>query len=384
MNQKVVAFADEFGNNSFDFQNQGSHFIIATVITKPEKIDSLREGINEIRKKHNFQSGEIKSSKVGPNHVRRKKILEDIAKLDISIYAVVFDKRKLSGQGFNYKKSFYKFLNNLLYKELFRTFPNLDLKVDEHGGNDFMREFKKYVDKDHLLSLFSDSDFSITNSKNSEFIQLADFIAGTLGYIYDELKKSEHSHTFQQILSPKISSINYFPKDFSFKEFKESNIDNSFDERIAELCFLRVQNFLDKHIGDSQQRADQINFLKLLLWLQRANPRNRYITSHEIFSHLNQNRYERIQEEYFRTKVVGNLRDNGVLIASGREGYKIPISAKDLDTFINHGKRIILPMVNRIKEARKAIKLATGNELDLLDRVEYLELRKMLDEIERD
>lgn len=382
MNQKIVAFADEFGNNSFDFQNQGSHFIIATVITKTENIDTLRTGVNDIRKKHNFQTGEIKSSKVGPNHIRRQKILEDIAKLDISIYAVVVDKRKLSGQGFNYKKSFYKFLNNLLYKELFRTFPKLDLHVDEHGSNDFMREFKKYVNKNHILRLFSDSDFSITNSKNNEFIQLADFIAGSLGYIYDELKKSEHSETFQNILSPRISSINCFPKEFSFKELKESNIDESFDERIAELCFLRVQDFLDKQTGDNQQKLDQINFLKLLIWLQRANPINRYITSSEIFRHLNQNRHEKIQEEYFRTKVVGNLRDKGILIASGREGYKIPISAKDLDTFINHGKSIILPMVNRIKEARNAIKLATGNELDLLDKAEYSELRRMLDEIE--
>jgi hypothetical protein len=380
MKQQITAFADEFGNNSFDFQTQGSHFIIATVITKTENLEKLRTEVNEIRRKHNFQTGEIKSSGVGPNHTRRKNILEDIAKLDISIYAVLVDKRKLSGEGFNYKKSFYKFLNNLLYKELYRTFPNLDLNVDEHGGNDFMREFKKYVEKHHLRTLFSGSDFNIQNSKLNEFIQLADFIAGTLGYIFDDLKKSEHSEEFFNIISPIISSLNHFPKELSFKEIEETNIDDAFDKRIAEVCFLRVQDFLDKETGSDQQKIDQINFLKLLLWLQRANPRNRYITTSEITSHLNQNRHEKIKEEYFRTKIVGNLRDKGVLIASGRQGYKIPTSSKDLDTFVNHGKRIILPMLNRIKEARQAIKLATGNELDLLDRIEYAELRKLLNE----
>lgn len=380
MKQPITAFADEFGNNSFDFQSQGSHFIIATVITKTENLNNLSSQLNEIRKKHNFQTGEIKSSGVGPNHTRRKNILEDIAKLDISIYAVLVDKRKLSGEGFNYKKSFYKFLNNLLYKELYRTFPNLDLNVDEHGGNDFMREFKKYVEKHHLRTLFSGSDFNIQNSKLNEFIQLADFVAGTLGYIFDDLKKSEHSEKFFDIISPIISSLNHFPKELSFKEFEETNIDETFDKRIAEVCFLRAQDFLDKETGSDQQKIDQINFLKLLLWFQRVNPRNRYITTSEITSHLNQNRHEKIQEEYFRTKIVGNLRDKGVLIASGRQGYKIPTSSKDLDTFINHGKRIILPMLNRIKEARQAIKIATGNELDLLDRIEYAELRKLLNE----
>jgi disulfide oxidoreductase YuzD len=233
MTQQITAFADEFGNNSFDFQTQGSHFIIATVITKTENLEKLREEIKDIRKKHNFQTGEIKSSGVGQNHSRRKRIIEDIAKLDISVYAVVVDKRKLSGEGFNYKKSFYKFLNNLLYKELFRTFPNLDLNVDEHGGNDFMR----------------------------------------------------------------------------------------------------VLNFLESEVGNDQQRIDQINFLKLLLWLHRANPKNRYITTKEIAGHLNQSLPEKIQEEYFRTKVVGNLRDKGVLIASGRQGYKIPTCAGEFLLF---------------------------------------------------
>jgi hypothetical protein len=88
----------------------------------------------------------------------------------------------------------------------------------------------------------------------------------------------------------------------------------------------------------------------------------------------------KIQDEYFRTKVVGSLRDKGILIASGRQGYKIPTSAKDLDNFVNHGKRIILPMLNRIKEARQAIKLATMNELDLLERPEYIDLKKLIEE----
>jgi hypothetical protein len=379
MLQNVNAFADEFGNNSFDFKAQGSHFIVATVISKTNNLDSLRAGIDEIRRKHNFQAGEIKSSGVGPNHSRRKRILEDIAKLEISVYAVIVDKRDLSGKGFDYKKSFYKFINNLLYKELFRTFPKLDLTVDEHGSNDFMREFKKYVEKNHLRTLFSGSEFNIQNSKLSEFIQVADFVAGTLGYIHDETKKSEHSKDFEKLLSPIISSLSFFPREFSFSDFEESNIDEGFDAQIAQVCFLRVKKFLDTETGADQQKSDQINFLKLLLWLQRANVRNKYISTNEIFGHLNQSRNERLKEEYFRTKVVGNLRDRGILIASSRDGYKIPTSLKDLDSFIKHGKRIILPMLNRIREARDIIKLATGNDLDLLQNEEYKELKRFFD-----
>ena len=123
----ITAFADESGNNSFKFNTQGSHFIVATVICNSEKVQDLEKQVDIIRQNNNFQTGEIKSSGIAGNHKRRIKILNDIIKLDISVYAVIVDKRELKGQGFNYKKSFYKYLNNLLYKELFRTFPQLDL-----------------------------------------------------------------------------------------------------------------------------------------------------------------------------------------------------------------------------------------------------------------
>lgn len=131
--KKVIAFADEFGNNSFDFDKQGSHFIIASIIINEDDINEIYVQLEAIRKKF-FQSGEIKSSKVKDNHKRRILILRELNKVNFSVYAVIIDKRKLFGEGFKYKQSFHKYLNGILYKELYRTFPQLELKVDEHGG----------------------------------------------------------------------------------------------------------------------------------------------------------------------------------------------------------------------------------------------------------
>ena len=379
MEENLIAFADESGNNSFNFKEQGSHFVVATVIIKKGNLEKVKLGIDEIRRKHKFQTGEIKSSGVAGNHKRRIAILQDLVKLDIFVYAVIVDKTKLSGKGFEFKKSFYKYLNNLLYRELFRTFPEIDLYVDEHGANDYMLEFKKYVEKNHPKNLFYGYEFNVLDSKKSEFIQLADFIAGTLNYIYDENKKSEYSKEFEDLLIPIISGITFFPRDYSLDEHIETNIDEEFDKKIAELSYVRAIDFIEKEKMDSQQKIDQANFLKLLLLLQRVYPKNKYTTTNELMRHMNQGREEYLKEKYFRTKVVGNLRDRGILIASSRTGYKIPTTERDLNSFINHGKRIILPMLNRINEARKAIKLATGNDVDILKKPEFDELKKLLD-----
>ena len=375
-----LAFADEFGTNSFNFK-EGTHFIVSAVIFERKNMSTIAEGIANIRKKHKFQTGEIKSSKVGSNHTRRIAVLRDIVNLDISIFAVVVNKQELSGEGFNFKKSFYKFLNNLLYKELYRTYPRLELHVDEMGANDYMREFKKYVNKHHPPTLFYRSEFSISDSKNDIYIQLADFIVGTLGYIYDETKKSESSQEFLNILEPNISKIEAFPKRFGYTEFKDIEDENLYyDPEIAKLCYLRVTKFLDdKFTSDSQLRQDQTQFLNLLLLLQGINHKNKFILTKDILYYLNEGRSKKLNEEYFRTKVIGGLRDQGILIASSNAGYKIPTCASDLNKFVNHGKRIILPMLSRIENARDIVKMATLDAVDILDRNEFRELKEIID-----
>ncbi|RRA95167.1 DUF3800 domain-containing protein [Paenimyroides viscosum] len=77
----ILGFADESGNNSFEFETQGSHFIVASILVKSEEqLGKLENDLEIIRKRH-FQTGEIKSSKVSDNITRRKKILNEILEL---------------------------------------------------------------------------------------------------------------------------------------------------------------------------------------------------------------------------------------------------------------------------------------------------------------
>jgi hypothetical protein len=379
--KKVVAFTDEFGNNSFDFSKEGvsTHFIIASVIINASEIDTVNAGLEKIRQKF-FQTGEMKSQKIGTNHKRRETLLQELIKLNFSIYAVVVDKRELYGEGFKYKQSFYKYLNGILYKELYRTFPQLELRVDEHGGNDFLRSFKKYVETNHIRTLFTGSDFNIAKSQNELGIQLADITAGTLGYIFDETKKGGHSTTFQNFLNDKIISINQFPKNYEVTQFEEKDIyaQSEYDENIAKLSLQRIFDFLDTANGNSQDKIDAINFLKLLIRYHESSHQKKYTTATEFKRHLNVNRCQNIGNEPF-TNLIGKLRDKGVLIASSRDGYKIPTTVAEIKKYIRHGNNIVFPLLRRIEECRNAIKLATNNSLDILDDTEFNKLKVLLD-----
>ena len=109
----VYAFTDEYGAFGWDIDNPSvsTHFIITAIIVKESDLDIFAQKAEAIRKKH-FQTGEIKSSKIGKDHKRRLRILTDLQDVPFKIFSVCIDKKKcienMSMKGLQYKKSFYK------------------------------------------------------------------------------------------------------------------------------------------------------------------------------------------------------------------------------------------------------------------------------------
>jgi hypothetical protein len=71
-------------------------------------------------------------------------------------------------------------------------------------------------------------------------------------------------------------------------------------------------------------------------------------------------------------QIIAKLRDKAVLIASSPFGYKIPSSWNDIDYYVGHSQTVILPMVNRLRHARRKIKLATEGEYDIVESRPFL------------
>lgn len=134
--ERVYAFTDEYGAFGWDIDNPSvsTHFIITAVIVKESDLSVFTQKTDELRRKH-FQTGEIKSSKVGKNNDRRLQILSDLQDIPFSFFSVCIDKKKcmenMNAKGLQYKKTFYKFMNNIVHKELRRAFEKITVVADE-------------------------------------------------------------------------------------------------------------------------------------------------------------------------------------------------------------------------------------------------------------
>lgn len=383
--RRVYAFIDESGAFGWDLENPNvsTAMIIAAVLVEDSDRDDLERKLEEIRKKH-FQSGEMKSSKIGSDHHRRIKILSELQLLPFSTLVVVIDKNNLKdNKGLHYKTIFYKFCNNIAHKRLRRVFPYLTIVADEIGTNEYMQSFMKYVENQQSeFVLFGEADFQFSRSKNNVFIQLADLIAGSLAYDFDQHKHQEGIPPYRKILKSKISCIDIYPKHYSSYSF-DSSLTNDFDKEISELCFNLATAFIHKYEDSPDEiRLGQIKVLDFLLFRLMNDDPNAYIPTHLLRRQLVGTNYSDCSTQTFRTKIIGGLRDSDVIISgsSSRKGYKIPTKESELYDFINHGTAIIMPMLARLKKCRDIVSLKTSNKLDLFNHTEYTSLQKFFDD----
>lgn len=376
-----IAFLDEWGNNGLDFTRKqvSTHFIIAALTLPKEKREDAENVVEAVRKQF-FQTGPIKSSKVGDDTKRRRAVLSALVEAPFQIFALVVDKRQLIGEGLRYKGSFYKFLHGLADRDLYRTFPNLELVADMHGSETFMDGFVKYVQANHISNLFNQASFGFVNDKGSVLVQAADFIAGTLARCYDETVISDQRQSFIEILRPKLLTLKFWPDVFAPSLVKTTLDQTQYNPVLADLSVNLAQDFVHRKLSSrSPQDVDQHTCLSYLLFHFRHIDPTRYISSRELIRHIESRRNATVTLHYFQTKVIAPLRDAGVLIASSTKGYKLPASERDLYDFVNHSNTIIQPLLSRINKCRDQIRLATDGGIDILDRAEYDNLRRMID-----
>ena len=164
--------------------------------------------------------------------------------------------------------------------------------------------------------------------------------------------------------------------------FWRTAIADDYDEDIAKLCFAQAVKFVEHNSdSDDSEVQAQVAVVKYLLFRFMNNDTRGYIYTYELKKQLANTDLHNISDSTFRMRVIGKLRDKGVILASSQKGYKIPSKQSELYDFINHDAKIVIPMLARLKRCRDLIKLGTVNGLDLLDHPEYAQLQAYFDSL---
>lgn len=385
---KMFAYLDECGAYGFNFStnSNSTKFIVVAVLVKETNVETIKVALSKIREEE-FSGKEIKSNGIKGKHERRTKILNRVLHLPFNIFALVIDKRNLFAESGIYKskKTFYKFINQLVYKELRASYQSLRIITDKIGENEFADEFTKYVKENRQpISLFDEEEFDVIDSKLENAVQLADLIAGTLSYVYEENKnKSVPANIdYKKMLDKKLLNIKFFPQSYDENLFEHLDGDDNYNKEIALIAYRKAVEFIkDNDSSNDEDISRQVFTLNYLLFRFKYNNLRRYIPTKELMSALNRSGYSQMSEQAFRNKVFGRLRDKGVIISSSPKGYKLPSTEKEICDYYQHVNSVVLPMIHRLQICNDLLRVSSTDSVDYLQKGEFKGLQTIVNAI---
>ena len=357
------------------------YFIVCAVIIDADNYQSLSEKVEELRHKY-FQTGEIKSSKVRDrdDHKRRIKILNAILELNFKFFAIAVHKDALRRDGgFQHKRSFLKFINGLLYQQLFENYPVIKVYADEHGGDEFKESFRKYIETNHKPDLFWESEIHLVSSQNNILVQLSDFLVGTLAKIYENKSNPALEEAYRLLLKQKALDVKEWPTKYQ-TYFTPDQTSKEYDRFIHSHALSKAEIFLEKNSNNKDDEARlQVCVLNHLVFQSRLSTNKEYISTKSLLAHLENCGFRNVSEQAIRSTVISKLRDKDVIIASCNKGYKIPRCYEDLFDFVERVNSLVLPLLERLNKARNSYLIASKDDVDLLKGPNYPEIVDFLD-----
>ncbi len=371
-----ISYIDESGTPSLEteIESVGPYFIVSAVIIDSNDEKEITDIVSYVRHKE-FSDNEIKSSNIGKDLDRRKRVLKAILKGQFSTHTICIDKRRIDkNSGLIYKRPFLKYVNGLLYRKLLKSFTSLKVFFDEHGSKEFQDSFVRYIDEYHKTSLFNTSEIIPAKSHEVPGIQIADLFAGSMFHFI-----KNRDEEIWNLLKEKSICIDIWPPER--KLFHSTNkADSSYDQVIEDYCLKQAEIYLEN--SNNEENPDEKvrdSVVEYLLFRHLSSDNNDFVYTKEIMEKVLDQSYE-MSEQLFRSKIIGKLRDSEVIIASSPKGLKIPSSIDDLSGFVEESMKKIIPMLKRINSARKQIKYVTMGKLDIVGN--YDTERKILDSFE--
>lgn len=365
------AFIDECGSFGFDFCKEGvsTHYVVCAVIVNNKDIGGIEQKIEEIQR-NKFGGSEMKSSSISDNHHRRINILTELLMLDFSLIILIADKQAFHENSplTNYKGTFVKYLHRLLYDSMYCAYPKLKIVEDEYGTSEFQKGYRQYIRNNRpALNLFDDYDFDYVDSKNSNIVQIADIIAGSVMQHIIDTNAPDALKLFQS----RIRDVIRFPKVFTPKSEKMGD-DSYYDAQIYNLAHKRALNYIEQNRNDlSEEVRLRSLFLRLLLFSAENFGESQYIYAGKIVQELSDLSETKVTRDFLYRRIVAKLRDEDVLIASSSHGYKIPTCTEDIRTYIAQTDTVVSPMLARIGKCRSLIFKETDGKLDILNAAEF-------------
>lgn len=208
----MLVFIDESGDSGFKFDEGSSDIftIVLVVFNENEEAELCDQRIQLLKHELWWLENSEFHFKRNADKVR-KQFFEAVAPYNFYYYGFVLNKRKLYGEGFQNKESFYKCIGWYIFENAKEKLDDAKIIIDKNGNNDFRNSLAKYLKTKMNGSVKRIKEVKMQESHKNNLLQLADYVASWLNRFYNIGKeRSEYEHIKK--ISSKEIYVQEWPK----------------------------------------------------------------------------------------------------------------------------------------------------------------------------
>lgn len=210
----MLVFVDESGDAGLKLSQGSSRYFTVTLVAFEDDDEACAADTRISLLKRELGLSERFEFKFNKADQRlRRRFLEALAPYNFFYFGIVINKANLTGQGFQYKDSFYKYVCGLVFENA-KPYLNLaHVVVDGSGSKDFRKQLATYLRKrinDKGSPARYISWVKVQDSRSNNLLQLADMLSGAVHRSFDVTKQD--STLYRALVAHREIFVQFWPK----------------------------------------------------------------------------------------------------------------------------------------------------------------------------
>lgn len=209
----MLIFIDESGDSGLKIENGSSrYFTIGLVVFEDnEEAIACDQRIQLLKKEIGWTRDSEFHFKRNSDKVRES-FMRAVSPYSFFYYGVVINKdpKKLWGDGFKNKESFYKYACGLVFENAKEKLMQATVVIDESGNLDFKRQLGKYLKRKMNQEEKIIGKVKMQRSTSNNLLQLADYVASSINRsVQNERKKADN---YRKIITHREIYVQVWPR----------------------------------------------------------------------------------------------------------------------------------------------------------------------------
>lgn len=209
----MLVFIDESGDPGMKLAGRSSRQFIVTLLAFEDNDEALaadqRIGLlkRELRFPDHF---EFHFNQLRPDY--RQEFLKAVSPYDWFYFSIVINKEKLTGKGFQFPDSFYKYTCGLVFENAKQYLNEATVVIDGSGSRRFRRELSSYLRKrvnDPKEGTRYIHQVKLQDSQKNHLLQMADMVCGAVARSF---KEKDDAQIYRKLISHREMYVQFWPK----------------------------------------------------------------------------------------------------------------------------------------------------------------------------